>query len=917
VTSQILIPEFPALVVSAAGAAIASSDGELETLTLSEAQDQLKDSRVILCHSGFTARRAGIDRNWTFDRHFDVLELFVFVKPANFCLPTASGLARALGLPPPGSIEDEAATLQMAVSALLNELTTLEADANEAAAKIGFLLSRAGWPWGPCILAALDRQNTEGLRGGLDIWNQIKEWEEQAPQGDPGNEPIDQQEVQQRLTLLTGPAAELRPEQRTYAEEAIAAFEPRDDAVGSNVHLSEAGTGIGKTLGYIAPASLWAEKNGPNVWISTFTRNLQRQIDQEITRLFPDPSEKAAKTVVRKGRENYLCLLNFEESVSVSPDNGARLVGAGLVARWALASKDGDMVGGDFPAWLSLPGMAPISGLTDRRGECIYSACPHYKKCFVEKAIRKARRADLVVANHALVMTQAATDYALEGDKDEPYQTTFKRLIFDEGHHVFDAADSAFSSELSGYECAELRRWIRGPEGRGRRSRGRGLKERLEDLLPEETGDALTDEVMRAAAALPLNATPSDTASFVGQSPAESFFRIVREQIRTRNGDARHGYGMETDCRPPVEGLIEAAAQFNESLERIRRPLTGLTEALKNRLDDDADKLETHLRVRIESAIRSLARRSKLMITAWQGMLRSIKADPLEPFVDWFALDRIDGRDIDVAMRRHWIDPTIPFAAAVLEPAQGVLITSATLRDAEPDDDTIDWQAAEIRTGAAHLPTPARRSSLKSPFDYANQTRVFVINDLSRDDFDQVAAAYRELFLASKGGALGLFTAIARLRAVHSRITKPLGEAGLEVFGQHVDAIDTGTLVDIFRAETNSCLMGTDAVRDGVDVPGNSLRLIVFDRVPWPRPDILHKARRQQFGGRRYDDMITRLRLKQAYGRLIRRADDRGVFVMLDSRTPSRLATAFPDGVEINRAGLAETISEVGAFLNQ
>src|SRR3546814_17851078 len=83
------------------------------------------------------------------------------------------------------------------------------------------------------------------------------------------------------------------------------------------------------------------------------------------------------------------------------------------------------------------------------------------------------------------------------------------------------------------------------------------------------------------------------------------------------------------------------------------------------------------------------------------------------------------------------------------------------------------------------------------------------------------------------------------------------------LYAQHVDALNVATLVDIFRAEADSCLLGTDAVRDGVDVPGRSLRLIAFDRVPWPRPTILHKARRNAFGGRTYDDMIARFRVRQ------------------------------------------------------
>src|SRR5262249_34051160 len=140
-------------------------------------------------------------------------------------------------------------------------------------------------------------------------------------------------------------------------------------------------------------------------------------------------------------------------------------------------------------------------------------------------------------------------------------------------------------------------------------------------------------------------------------------------------------------------------------------------------------------------------------------------------------------------------------------------------------------------------------------------------------------------------------------------------EAGLPLYAQHVDPIDPPTLVDIFRAETNSCLLGTDAMRDGVDVPGRSLRLIVFDRVPLPRPDILHKARRTAFGGRAYDARIARLRLQQAFGRLIRRRDDRGVFVLLDPALPSRLYPAFPAGVQVERLGIKAAIEQVHGFL--
>jgi ATP-dependent DNA helicase DinG len=334
---------------------------------------------------------------------------------------------------------------------------------------------------------------------------------------------------------------------------------------------------------------------------------------------------------------------------------------------------------------------------------------------------------------------------------------------------------------------------------------------------------------------------------------------------------------------------------------------------LRKQLDEQSDELESYERARLEAAARGLERRAKLIVPAWIAMLDALeRGEGKTDFVDWFEIVRDDGRDFDVGLRRHWIDPTIPLAAEVLLPAHGALITSATLRDAPENAD--DWQSAEVRTGAAHLPEPPKRASFGSPFRYADQARIFIVRDVNRRDPDQLAAAYRELFFASGGGALGLFTSVRALRQVENRISTPLAQAGIALYAQHVDRLDTGALVDLFRAEENACLLGTDALRDGVDVPGRSLRLVVFDKVPWPKPSILHKARRARFG-KTYDDLLTRLRLKQAFGRLIRSQHDKGCFVILEPATPSRLLSAFPPMAPVRRCGLAEATTEIRDFL--
>ncbi|CCQ72353.1 ATP-dependent DNA helicase [Magnetospira sp. QH-2] len=907
--SLLRLPQLPALAVGLRGVAWGMPGEEPESLGLHEAARRIHDrGPVLVCHAPAAARRL---KTASFPA-LDLLELFAFVRPACFCLPTPAGLAGALDLPPPTTLAEEAALLHQAALTLLSNLS--RGDPGRDAGPVAWAMTRGNWAWAPYVLPALgesgDLPHSRNLSEGLKVWTRRADWSEHAPEPPAGHLPVEPVEARAQLVKLLGNSAEDRPQQKDYAAAVATAFDPCDAEGEPSVVLAEAGTGVGKTLGYIAPAAVWARKNHGPVWISTYTRNLQRQLDGELDRLYPDRGEKIAKAVVRKGRENYLCLLNLDEAVQRLPLRPADAVGLGLMARWGAATRDGDMVGGDFPGWLAdLVGRRLTMDLTDTRGECLYSGCIHYRKCYVERSIRRARRAEIVVANHALVMVQAAL-----GGGDEAYLPT--RYVFDEGHHLFDAADKAFAAHLSGFEGAELRRWLLGAEDRDR-SRARGLKARMEDLVAAQPDllEAL-EGLLKAAHILPGLGWHQRLSSGQPHGVAEKFLERVRAQVYARAKGSNSAYSLEAETQPPIPGLIETAVDLERDLKELETPARGLIRALAKLMDDEAADLDSQARQRIDVLIRSLERRCVDPAQAWRAMLRALGEETPPEYVDWLSVDRQAGRDVDVGLHRHWVDPVRPFAQVLSQQAQGFVITSATLRDGTGDVDT-DWSAAETRTGTRHLLKAAERAAVASPFDYAAQTRVLVVNDLGREDMDLIASAYRELFLAAHGGGLGLFTAISRLRAVHGKIAGPLDQAGLPLYAQHVDALDTGTLIDIFRAEENACLLGTDAVRDGVDVPGNSLRLIVFDRVPWARADLLHKARRKAFGGGRYDDMLTRLKLKQAYGRLVRRADDRGVFVMLDSRLPSRLLGAFPEGVEVQRIGLAEAVDLTRAFLSQ
>jgi len=883
----------PALHASHGGSWLRDGNAATRTVSKGEAMMAAADTPLLILNAPLLATRLGYPDL----SGLDLLELFAFVHPARFVVPTPKGLAHALDLTEPDGEPDVPRLLQEAAGRLLETCESPDWQEREGAWTSLQSLVRMRWPWATLLGTRIAKPQ----RAERWLFSRLPEWEETADQPQPRQVELSEADVLQQLQTLTGAKAEQREGQRAYAAQSAAAFSPRKASGQPNVLLAQAGTGIGKTLGYLAPASLWSALSGGTVWVSTYTKALQRQLRQESRRAWPERRPDGSQpVVVRKGRENYLCLLNLEDALQGGFAGRAAIL-AQLVARWAAYTRDGDMIGGDLPGWLgTLFRQRGITALTDRRGECVYAGCPHYRKCFIERASRASAQADLVIGNHALVMVNAARG------RDHAARPT--RIVFDEGHHVFDAADSTFAAALSGSETIELRRWVIGPE-KASRGRRRGLSARLADIVSyDEAGAKAIAAARTAAEALPGDGWMQRINEGAPSGPLEDLLASVRATVyaRDESGGQEAGYGLETEAAGLDGTFIEVSQAAREALADLRQPLMRLGMRLEALLEDPPDWLDGQGRARIEGARHSLSWRIDLL-SAWEALLERL-GGPADPeYVDWLAVDRSEAREFDIGIHRHWLDPMKPFAKVVLEPAHGVVMTSATLRDGE------DWGKAVARSGVEHIGVTPRLSAHSSPFDYAKQAEVLIVTDVPRGDIPALAAAYARLIEASHGGALGLFTAIRRLRAVHGRIADRLARTGLPLYAQHVDPIDTGTLVDIFRDDPAASLLGTDALRDGVDVPGDSLRLVVMEQVPWPRPTILHRARRLAGGGGSYDDGIIRARLAQAFGRLIRSRDDRGHFVVLSAAFPSRLLSAFPEGTPVLRISLEEALHRVAA----
>ncbi|MFM9851557.1 MAG: ATP-dependent DNA helicase, partial [Sphingomonadaceae bacterium] len=668
----------PALHASHSGIWIADENG-VRGVGRGEAIARASETPMIMLGAPIVGERLGYAEL----SGLDLLELFAFIHPARFMVPTPKGLATALGLAVPDDDRQAAELLRAAAAALLAVCDDPAWPEREGAWTCAGSLTRLRWPWATEVSARLKTPAT----AEKFLFSRLPDWDEVPQRPAPRPITLSATQVAERLDTLTGIGSETRIGQRDYAEAARAAFAPRIAKDQPHLVLAEAGTGIGKTLGYLAPASLWADQAGGAVWISTFTKALQRQLDAESKRLFPNANERAAKIVVRKGRENYLCLLNLEDALQGGFAGRAAIL-AQLVARWAGYSRDGDMVGGDLPGWLpTLFRRNGSTALTDRRGECVYAGCPHYRKCFIERASRASIGANLVIANHALVMVNAARGREQAGAPT--------RIIFDEGHHIADAADSMFSAALTGQEAIELRRWIIGPEGKAR-GRRRGLAARLADVASYDAeGAAAINAAAHAAQALPSDNWLQRISENEPYGPIEALLASVRGTVFARSIGADGedaGYGLETEAAGLDGNLITAVAPAVAALDALLRPLVALGRRLDAVVAEAPDWLDGPARARIEGATGSLSWRCDAL-ASWVSLLSRLGGPADADFVDWLAVDRIDGREVDMGLHRHWLDPTRPFAATVLKPAHGVIITSATLRGGE------DWDAADAKTG--------------------------------------------------------------------------------------------------------------------------------------------------------------------------------------------------------------------------
>jgi ATP-dependent DNA helicase DinG len=669
-----------------------------------------------------------------------------------------------------------------------------------------------------------------------------------------------------------GPLSSIHPgfEDRPGQREVLRLIAERYNEGG--IALVEAGTGTGKSLAYLLPAAEWADLNQERTVVSTNTINLQEQLVSKDLPLVERILGRTVNWALVKGRGNYVSIrraLLAGQSVRslFEDDRGDEL---DQLLRWIEVTEDGSL--SDLPA---VPGEDLWEEVRSDADVCLRTKCSHFQECFYQRARRRAASAELLVVNHHLLFSDLAVRRSSQNFTQSAVLPAYRHLILDEAHNVEDAATTHLGVQVT----------------------RRGLFRLLSRLERRGKG------VLRA------------TGDEAGASD-------VADQLRDR---------IEDRVRPALDDARECAVRFTESLEDLLPP----GEIEPRRIGDERFREPTdHVAVReaLEALLAALARLEREARAAREFALDHTELE-----------ERLRGRLLDLLGVERRLNATAQALRVVLDPSQtggthvrwierrgrgrrsnlvlaaapialgpvlrenlfekveSATLLSATLATSQGFDFTrerlglVDREGDELGSGTLEV----LERLVPSPFDYASQTVLCVPAGLAgpgaeTGDFQQeIASVVTSLAERSGGGVLVLFTSFKSLRRVATLLRQSGVDAKWSLFVQGED--DRSRLLRSFERARNAILLGTSSFWEGVDVPGEPLRALVLEKLPFKVPtepvtaarlEALEAAGRNSFWS--YMLPHAALRLKQGFGRLIRSNTDRGAVLLLDDRILSR-----------------------------
>ncbi|MGX8677896.1 MAG: ATP-dependent DNA helicase [Sphaerochaetaceae bacterium] len=626
--------------------------------------------------------------------------------------------------------------------------------------------------------------------------------------------------------------------QKAYEENAIAVI--------------EAGTGIGKSFAYLVPALINSRKHDEieKTVIATATKNLQLQLSsKDIPQLF-DASGESCNVCVLFGRSNYICIRRLEEILRSDPlfsdDQDTEI---GKLKHFASETETGLFQDIHFRISEEL-----ISSCSSDPDFCYGGKCPYMRECFYFKAKRAATRADIIITNHHLLFTDAASrmESGCEYSSDGGVLPAFSRLVIDEAHNIEQNATDLFSGVYSGYNVSRQMNHIL--------ANRYGKNESMLDTL----GRFCTDDTSVPAIKEQANSLK------IKMSTLDVFLSSLLQ-------DRKLTSLLIQD--PKSEGLAPFYPVAEEVVKQASVLVSMMKDFAKNLKYSEDDELFvdgfTSLVSRVDSAFATLEQfTDKDHWTDDVHFIRMIRVK--KELVFEICISPVSIAD---KMRQ-----------SIFAKLKTVICTSATLN---LNDDFAYWSS---RVGLPATDRQVLKLTVQSPFDYEHYLLLLTPSDAPEFKESEseaftayVASATLEAISSSGGGALVLFTSYKMMQDVYARIH-------LDIEKQKINTMIQGTLgrfqlLKDFKEDADSVLFATSSFWEGIDAPGNTLRLVIIVKLPFQAPtEPILKARVRRIeeeGGSGFFQLSlpdATMKLKQGFGRLIRNKTDKGIVLILDSR---------------------------------
>jgi ATP-dependent DNA helicase DinG len=641
------------------------------------------------------------------------------------------------------------------------------------------------------------------------------------------------------------------------------------------VGLLEAGTGVGKSLGYLVPALRWAAANGERTIVSTNTINLQEQlVRKDLPFLEQALDDQKVRFALLKGWRNYVCKARLDQA-----SKGAReLFDDGMaaelteLAKWAERTADGSLA--DLPT----PPRPEVWDEVSAEGDiCTRMKCEHFDQCFVFKARRAAAQADVIVVNHHLLLADLAVRRVAQNWDDAAVLPAYGRLVVDEGHHLEDAAAAHLGSTVTRRSLQRLMNRLD--------RRGKGLLPALsmrlsasKDLLSTASLDLVQVRLAPAVHGL------RDKSGLLFDLLDTFIEQAGQPVVRLTESFASHRI-WEAGLRRALEDVLGEIELLREGLGLVRERIEGST-----RLDEALAPLLNEMR--------SVTKRLQ---ASGDGLRRALAPPPDDDSVRWI---EVRGRERIVAVSVVPLDLAPILREDLFRRLDSAIVTSATLTASASgaargsshrvaDGRRFDFLAARLGLDDPEL-LPIT-GVFDSPFAYESQSLLAIPSDVPAPNVDPdghrngVTRIVLDVAEASDGGLFVLFTSHREVRQLATELRARGVERRWPLLVHGDDGRDA--LLARFRSAGRAILLGTASFWEGVDVPGDALRGLVIAKLPFRVPTEPVTAAQCEAivarGGDAFAEYMlphASLRLKQGFGRLIRTSTDRGVVVIADSR---------------------------------